>query len=107
MMDQLQISCQEARDMMDKQQTTVIDIRDQDSYEQGHISGAKAINDGNIQEFIKEADKKKPVICYCYHGISSQSAAKYFIQQGFHKVYSLEGGYENWRCFVDSTKSEK
>ncbi len=32
----------------------------------------------------------------CYHGISSQGAAQYLINQGFDAVYSVDGGFEAW-----------
>ncbi|MBP6343375.1 MAG: thiosulfate sulfurtransferase GlpE [Candidatus Omnitrophica bacterium] len=76
---------------------TVVDIRDEDSYKAEHIPGAISLNDGNLESFLRAADKDKPLICYCYHGISSQSAANYFSGQGFAKVYSMIGGFEEWR----------
>lgn len=103
-MDDIQIDCDKARAMMGAGAVTIVDIRDHDSFQRGHISGAVEINDGNINEFIEFTDKNKPVICYCYHGISSQSAAKFFIQNGFKKVYSLNGGYEQWDHFMNSKK---
>ncbi|CRR54182.1 Thiosulfate sulfurtransferase GlpE [Pseudomonas aeruginosa] len=41
----------------------------------------------------------------CYHGNSSQSAAAYFIQQGFSDVYSLDGGFELWRSVYPADTS--
>ncbi len=32
----------------------------------------------------------------CYHGISSQGAAQYLVNQGFEEVYSVDGGFEAW-----------
>lgn len=76
---------------------TIVDIRDEDSYKAEHIPGAVSLNDGNLESFLNETDKNIPLICYCYHGISSQSAANYFAEQGFKKVYSMIGGFEQWR----------
>ena len=75
----------------------VIDIRDSQSFELGHIPNARNINNGNIQNFIAEADQEVPVIVCCYHGNASQSAAAYLCEQGFEDVYSLDGGFEGWR----------
>jgi len=44
-----------------------------------------------------EKDKSDPVLIYCYHGNSSQPAANFFIQQGFKNVYSMDGGYNDWK----------
>ena len=92
-----QIDIQKAQDMIRSHDVIVVDIRDEDSYKSGHINGALLLNDENIERFISDSDKTKPVICYCYHGISSQSAAGFLKKQGFCKVYSLIGGFEEWR----------
>jgi len=92
------ISVQEAHEIIEaKNPVTIVDIRDPNSFAQGHMSHAKAVNDENIKEFIEETDKEIPLICYCYHGNSSQRAASYFLAQGFKQVYSIDGGWEAWK----------
>jgi thiosulfate sulfurtransferase len=97
------LSIVEAAQIIKETDTIIVDIRDTHAFEQGHIKHAKLINDTNIEVFIAETDKNKPLICYCYHGISSQNAASFFIQQGFNDVYSIDGGYEAWRKYHDQT----
>lgn len=75
---------------------TIVDIRDPASFAQGHIAQARSVNNENIKDFIQENDKKIPLICYCYHGISSQQAANFFADQGFKQVFSIDGGWEEW-----------
>ncbi|MBL2893588.1 thiosulfate sulfurtransferase GlpE, partial [Klebsiella pneumoniae] len=36
------------------------------------------------------------VMVMCYHGNSSKGAAQYLLQQGFDKVYSVDGGFDAW-----------
>ena len=81
-------------------QTNLIDIRDQNSFNTRHIDNAINLNDENIESFIKEADKKIPTIVYCYHGLSSQNAAQYLSSMGFTEVYSVDGGFEDWKKSV-------
>jgi len=76
----------------------VADIRDPESYAQGHMPGAVNVNNENLQDFIAAADMDKPLLVCCYHGISSQSAAQYLAHQGFDEVYSVNGGFEGWRA---------
>lgn len=97
MADFKHLSVQDAKVLIDGGQVTVVDIRDPQAFEQGHIANAHSINDQNIETFLKEADRQKPLICCCYHGISSQSAASFFVEQGFQDVSSIDGGYERWR----------
>ncbi|MCD8513825.1 MAG: thiosulfate sulfurtransferase GlpE [Nitrincola sp.] len=75
----------------------IVDIRDAQSYQQSHISSAYNLNNDNLHVFLQQADLNTPLIVCCYHGISSQSAADYLASQGFSDVYSLDGGFEQWR----------
>lgn len=105
-MNNIQINCQDAKDLIGVRNVTIIDIRDHDSYKISHIEGAIELNDSNIQKFINESDKNKPILCYCYHGISSLSAVNYLLSQGFKEVYSLQGGFEQWNEFLINKKAD-
>ena len=85
-----------AQEMVEEGSVNVIDIRDPGSYSAGHIPSAVSLNDTNVKEFIESTDKEKPLIVYCYHGISSRGAAEYLSQNGFKDVYSMTGGFEAW-----------
>ncbi len=71
-------------------------MRDESSFQAGHIDGSTPINDRGIAEFINDAEKKSKVVVVCYHGHSSQNAANFLVGQGFSDVYSLDGGYVAW-----------
>ncbi|PJI48395.1 MAG: thiosulfate sulfurtransferase GlpE [Pseudomonas sp.] len=83
----------------------VVDIRDPQSYAMGHISGSQHIDNHSVADFIRGADMDAPLVVVCYHGNSSQSAAAYFVQQGFSEVYSLDGGFELWRSVYPAETS--
>ena len=80
-----------------EQGAKVYDIRDPASFAAGHIPGAAHLTNDNIQQEITETPVDTPVVLCCYHGISSQQAAQYFVTQGFTDVYSMDGGFEAWR----------
>ena len=82
--------------MIEKGNVTLVDVRNKESYHEGHIEGAHHIDESNIESFVKNADKSKPLICYCYLGNSSKQAAAYFNEQGFSEVFSVMGGYMSW-----------
>ena len=79
------ITTEKAQELM-TDQATVIDVRDRQSYSMGHIENAVHVSDENIQQFIDEANKSKPLIIYCYRGNSSQDAADYLSEEGFTNV---------------------
>ena len=90
------ISIEDAKALIKDKDTTLIDIRDFNSFSNGHIQNAIHIEDLSIENFIQEKDKNKPILIYCYHGNSSQTAASFFDQRGFKSVFSMDEGYEGW-----------
>ncbi len=92
-----EIEPQRARDALREGQHVFVDIRDPGSFSKERIPGAIHVHDGNVEEFVRDSDKAKPIIVYCYHGNSSQGAAAYFLEQGFKTVHSIRGGYEAWK----------
>ncbi|WP_417776271.1 thiosulfate sulfurtransferase GlpE [Stutzerimonas xanthomarina] len=75
----------------------IIDIRDPNSFANGHVTGSTHLDNQSLPDFIATADLDQPLIVVCYHGNSSQSAAAYLVGQGFSDVYSLDGGFERWQ----------
>ena len=75
----------------------MVDIRDPESFANGHPVGAIHLDNHSLADFIAQADLDKPTIVVCYHGHSSQNAAAYLAHQGFAEVYSVDGGFELWR----------
>lgn len=90
------ISVKQAAELIEHKSAIVVDIRDPASFAQGHIQDAIRIDNSNIQEFLQQADKSKPLVVCCYHGNSSQPAAEVFNQQGFEQSYSMDGGMSEW-----------
>jgi thiosulfate sulfurtransferase len=90
------ISIAEAKKYLDDKKASFVDIRDSGSFESGHIEGAIFLNDSNVEDYMKNADKIKIHIIYCYHGNSSKGATAYFNAQGFENTFSMTGGYTEW-----------
>lgn len=90
------ISVEDTKRLLEKDVVTVIDIRDITSFSKGHINNAIHIDDINIDNFLNQKDKNETIIIYCYHGISSKSAANFFSQNGFKNVMSMNDGYAGW-----------
>lgn len=92
------IDIDQGKRLIDKKEVTIVDVRDFGSYLTAHIENARHIHDSNVEEFVESADKSRPLLVYCYHGHTSRGAAEYFVNTGFQDVYSLNGGFESWRC---------
>lgn len=96
MSDFKRISVAQALELM-QQQAVIADIRDENSFAQGHIAGAFHLTNTSLGQFMRQHDFEQPVIVVCYHGNSSQGAAQYLAEQGYDAVYSMDGGFESWR----------
>jgi molybdopterin/thiamine biosynthesis adenylyltransferase/rhodanese-related sulfurtransferase len=77
----------------------LLDVRERDEWEQGHIPGAIHIPRGNLESRIDNAvpDRAAPVIVYCAAGNRSAYAAKTLNELGFGDVLSISGGFTQWK----------
>ncbi len=90
------IGVKDALDMLEQQQAALVDIRDDQTYARGHAPSAIHLTNETIRQFINDVPFDKPVLVMCYHGVSSQGAAQYLVNQGYEEVYSIEGGFSAW-----------
>ena len=101
------ISCADAHALITAKDVNIVDIRDLNSFNSGHILDAEHLDNQTIADYISDTEHDVPLIVCCYHGNSSQSAAAYLAEKGFAEVYSLDGGYEQWaNSFPASCESE-
>ena len=91
------ISIEAAETLISTTDTTLIDIRDKQSFDAGNVTNAIHVTNENVEDVLASADKDKPLIIYCYHGNSSQGVADYFYNMGFKQSYSVDGGFEEWK----------
>ncbi|AUI87268.1 thiosulfate sulfurtransferase [Vibrio azureus] len=97
-MDQFQhIDVQGAQALLEESEAVLVDIRDPQSFAVAHAQSAFHLTNDSLVSFINDTEFEQPVLVMCYHGISSQGAAQYLINQGFEQVYSVDGGFEAWQ----------
>lgn len=92
------ISQEEARERMEAGDVIVLDVREQEEYDSGHIPGAVLLPLGAIDgESAAEAIPKKDatVLVYCRSGSRSKRAAKALAELGYTGVYEF-GGIMTW-----------
>ena len=98
-----QISQEEAKEMMDTQDALIMDVREQDEYDSGHIPGAVllpvgAITEDSAAEIIPEKDTT--VLVYCRSGNRSKTAAQALAELGYTDVCEF-GGISTWPYEVE------
>jgi len=93
------LSPSEARDTLDrdrKGEFLVLDVRQPEEYEAGHIPGAKLIPLGELEARQGELERGKKIITYCRSGRRSMAGAIALCGLGFKGVHHLDGGILNW-----------
>jgi molybdopterin/thiamine biosynthesis adenylyltransferase/rhodanese-related sulfurtransferase len=93
------IDIDEARRMLEKPGTVLIDVRESDEWRQGHISQAVGIPRGFLELRVEEKvpDHKTPVILQCASGTRSLLAARSLREMGYENLYNLTGGFNAWK----------
>lgn len=71
---------------------TMLDVRTDAEYVQGHFEGSVHIPLDELRERISELNPEKPVYVNCFSGLRSYLACRILMQHGF-SCYNLSGGY--------------
>jgi sulfur-carrier protein adenylyltransferase/sulfurtransferase len=81
------------------QPAVVIDVRERDEWEQGHVPGARFIPRGFLEMRIEDQvpQKDQSIYVYCAGGVRSVFAAQALEQLGYQDVVSVSGGFGAWK----------
>ena len=93
-----QITQEEAKEMMDTQGVIILDVREQDEYDSGHIPGSVLLPVGTIDEDTAAKvipEKDSVVLGYCRSGNRSKTASSALAELGYTSVYEF-GGINTW-----------
>ncbi len=95
------ISVQQAKGMIDRQEVFILDVRTEGEYAAGHIKGSTllAVQDIPKQELaekLKEIPKDRKILVYCRSGSRSAKASGILAENGFAQVYNMQGGITEW-----------
>ena len=74
---------------------TVIDVRQQDEYDAGHVPGARLLPLDELPERLDEVPGDGPVLLICKTGGRSLKAAEYLAARGVDAV-NVAGGTKGW-----------
>lgn len=91
------ISVSDSKQLISEQQPLILDCRELKDYQAGHLDNAMHIHEKLRDSLLKNGDKQRPMLIYCYHGHASEHLAEMFGDFGFKQVYSLIGGYTDWK----------
>src|SRR5436305_5953428 len=94
-----EISPAEAAAKSDTGEAVIIDVRDKDEWDEGHIANAIHLSRGTIELDIEEkvTDPNAVIICHCGGGGRSALAAASLQKMGYKNVRSMAGGLKAWK----------
>jgi len=93
------ITCQEYRDARAENKPHVlIDVREKEEFDAGHIEGAIHIPRGFLEFKIEQSvpDTQTPIIVQCASGGRAVLSGQTLLNLGYSHVQNLEGGYNEW-----------
>lgn len=90
------ISQKEVLKYIQQGDAVVIDIRDRESFQKGHIPGAFSMPYDSFDERAPILRKYGTIILCCEHGATSLLLGRRLSGIGFH-ILSIGGGMEAWR----------
>jgi phage shock protein E len=95
-----EISPQDAAAKLSSNSAVVVDVRDKDEWDEGHIPGATHMSRGTIEFDIEEKvpDTNAMIICHCGGGGRSALAAENLQKMGYKNVRSMAGGLKAWKA---------
>jgi len=93
------VSIAQAVQHINREKAMVIDVCEPEEFAAGHVSGAKNVPLGQLQERLAQVAKNKttPVILVCTKGARAQRAAGIARNLGYSKAHALTGGLAAWR----------
>lgn len=87
-----QVNVDKVRELSENN-SIIIDVREVDEYELGHLKGVINIPLSELRDRVGEIPKDKPVYLHCRTGQRSYNAALALQNMGFHNVTNITGSF--------------
>ena len=87
----------------------VLDVRERDAYEAGHVPRARHLPRGQLEMRVNQElpDPTRRILAYCELGIISTLAVATLRTMGFQRAVALDGGMKAWRDAGYAVESSK
>lgn len=94
-----EINAHELNRQLENKDVTLIDIREQGEWDQGHIKGSIHIPRGYLELQIEThiSDRNRPIAITCAGGVRSLLGARDLETMGYTNVVSVAGGFNGWK----------
>jgi rhodanese-related sulfurtransferase len=79
----------------------VVDVREPWEYDICRIEGSLHVPLQTIPSRVEELPRDRDLVLVCHHGNRSRRAAQWLEQNGYARLFNLEGGVEGWATDVE------
>ena len=92
------VDVHQLKKLLDNEHICLIDVRENQEWEEVHIPQAKHLPKGELNERIFDIapNKEAPIYLHCRGGMRSITAAQNLMELGYKNVYSVTGGIADW-----------
>ncbi len=95
------ITVKQAKEMIDRGEVFILDVRRQEEYDEGHIKGSSLIPlqdipEKELNESLALLPRDKKILVYCRTGRRSTLASEILVNNGFKEIYNMNGGIADW-----------
>ena len=80
-----------------KEDITILDVREVDEFQAGHIEGALNAPLSTLDKEYEQLDSSKRYYVICQGGMRSERACQFLETKGFD-VVNVEGGMNQWKA---------
>jgi rhodanese-related sulfurtransferase len=94
-----EVDTSEALQLINHKNALVLDVREPNEYDAGHVLNSKLIPLGKLKERMGELEKYRDqsIVVVCRSGNRSGTACYLLGKQGFTQAYNLAGGVQAWQ----------
>jgi rhodanese-related sulfurtransferase len=95
-----EISPKDAAAKLKSGEALIVDVREKDEWDEGHIPDAIHLSRGTMEFDIEEKvpDTNAMIICHCGGGGRSALATESLQKMGYKNVRSMAGGFKAWKA---------
>ncbi|PYL08734.1 MAG: sulfurtransferase [Verrucomicrobia bacterium] len=95
-----EISPQDAAAKLKSGEAVIVDVREKDEWDEGHIPSAMYLSRGTIELDIEEKvpDPNAMIVCHCGGGGRGALATESLQKMGYKNVRNMAGGFKAWKA---------
>ncbi len=92
------LTAQELKNRLDQgDEFVLLDVRDNEEWENGHIEDVLHIYVGHLEERLNEVPRDRHIMVVCGTGERASLGASILRREGYYEVYNLLGGMTAWK----------